>query len=104
MADRIYNNENAASPSDIVRMVDGYAGTVTVQVDGLSADTLTPQVTIDGSTWFTISGTDLSDGSAAASITADGVYRFDVTGCTQFRLSKAGTSDTVDAWARSLIG
>lgn len=58
---------------------------LTMQVQGISGDTITWEATIDGSNWKGLLVTPLSTGTAALTATADGLYRVDVTGLVQFR-------------------
>lgn len=58
---------------------------LTMQVQGISGDTITWEATIDGTNWKGLLVTPLSTGTAALTATADGLYRVDVTGLIQFR-------------------
>lgn len=58
---------------------------LTMQVQGISGDTITWEAIIDGSNWKGLLVTPLSTGTAALTATADGLYRVDVTGLVQFR-------------------
>lgn len=99
----IYVDQNAADASDEVGLPTNQAVDVTVQVTGgFTTDTLTPQVTLDGTNWVTCEGFEVDDSATAVtSIGANGVFRFDVTGAAAFRLDKTGTADTISALAKT---
>lgn len=100
---KVFDGQNAAGSVDVPVGICQADKVLVVHVEGgLSTDTLTPEVSLDGTNWFTLEGTDLTDGTSSTSIAADGVYRYDVAGFKngQVRLTKTGTADTVDAWTQ----
>lgn len=82
-----------------VGVFDSYSE-LTVQATGLVSGTLNFEGSIDGSTWVALLATNLTSGSAAATTTAAGIYRLDVTGLTSVRVRASGittnTTDTID--------
>jgi len=54
---------------------NGAASYATIQVEGISGDTITFEGTIDGSTWYAIRFSNLTSGTAATTATADGIYQ-----------------------------
>jgi len=58
---------------------------ITLQVAGISGDTITWEATIDGTNWAAFSVTNLGTAAAATTATANGIYSADVTGIVQFR-------------------
>ena len=59
---------------------------LTIQVTGISGDTITMEGTIDGTNWYAIEFMDMADSTAlATTITANGIFRADVTGLEQVR-------------------
>lgn len=68
---------------------------LTLQVSGTYSGTLAFEATSDNSTWFSISGTLLSDGSSATGTTTTGQYSFQNSGLLQIRVrATAWTSGT----------
>lgn len=88
-----------------VECVDGVLGAYTVltmHIEGVNGDTLTFEGTIDGTNWIAIQATNLNDGTAATTATADGLYRITVIGLykVRARISTGGSgSVTVTAYA-----
>jgi len=76
--------------------VGGYP-TVGVQVEGIVTATVTWQATIDGSTWYALKdSTDVTSGTAAATATADGLFRINTKGWGQLRANVTSwTSGTI---------
>ncbi len=70
---------------------------LTLQVQGVSGDTITWEAMVDGTNWKGLLVTPLSTGTAALTATADGLFRVDVTGLIQFRarLTRVGGTVTV---------
>jgi hypothetical protein len=97
MAVRAFNQKNAAGSSPAVSINPVYESTVDIQVEGLSADGVALEVTQDKSNWYAVSVAPVGGGSAVTSIVADGVYSASLRG-KQWRLTKTGTTDTIDAW------
>lgn len=66
---------------------DGAMSYVTIQIEGISGDTITFEGTIDGSTWYAIRFANLTSGTSATTATADGIYQstLPVLGLTQVR-------------------
>jgi hypothetical protein len=59
--------------------------TVTLQVEGISGDTIVPKVSIDGVTYYATQVLPVGSATPATSITADGIYRANVIGCVFFK-------------------
>lgn len=82
-----------------VGVFDSYSE-LTVQATGMVSGTLNFEGTIDGSNWKALLGTNVTSGSAAATTTAAGIYRLDVTGLASVRVRASGittnTTDTID--------
>ena len=57
----------------------------TMQVTGISGDTITWEATIGGGTWAGLMVTPLSTGTAALTATANGLYRVTVAGLRTMR-------------------
>ena len=68
-----------------------------VQIEGINGDTVTFQVTIDGSTWYGVLAENKVSGAWALTATADGIYHIPVGGMESFRanLTRASGSVTV---------
>jgi hypothetical protein len=67
-----------------------------LQVVGITTATITWECSNDGATWTGIQATPLSTGTAAATATADGMYRVNVGGLALFRARiSAYTSGTI---------
>jgi hypothetical protein len=64
---------------------DGGFTTLTVQITGISGDTITFEGTVDGSNWVAFQFTNLNTGTAATTATADGLYRATVLGLKSVR-------------------
>lgn len=75
---------------------------VTLQVSGTFTGTLTFEGTSDNSTWFTLSGTKLSDGSSATTTTGTGQFSFNNSGLlgVRARATAAVTGTAVVTAAR----
>jgi hypothetical protein len=75
---------------------------VTLQVSGTFTGTLTFEGTSDNSTWFTLSGTKLSDGSSATTTTGTGQFSFNNSGLlgVRARATAAMTGTAVVTAAR----
>jgi hypothetical protein len=54
---------------------NGASSYVTIQVEGISGDTITFEGTIDNDTWYALRFTPLTTGTAATTATADGIYQ-----------------------------
>ena len=70
---------------DCTEVSGGAYKSLTMQVQGISGDTITWKAQIDGTNWKGILVTPLASGTAALTATADGLYRVDVTGLVQFK-------------------
>lgn len=64
---------------------DGSWEYLTLQIAGISGDTITWEATVNGSNWIAVAVTNLNTGNAATTATADGLYRMLVRGLTSFR-------------------
>src|SRR5574343_1194634 len=67
--------------------------TVAVQVTNGSTQTVTLEGKINGSTWVSIQGMNMNDGTVTTTVTADSLYVVPVAGLTLFRCS-IGVDDT----------
>ena len=83
-----------------VEMTSGEMGSyvwITMQVEGISGDTVTFEATVDDSTWYGILAENLTSGTAATTATADGLYRVNGASVSQVRARistySAGTID-----------
>ena len=63
---------------------EAYLG-LTVQVSGISGDTITWEATIDGTNWIAVQFENLNSGVKATTTTANGLYRAAVLGLAQVR-------------------
>lgn len=87
---RVVMHEATAAEADgtsiVCLTVDGGGlTTVTMQIYGVSGDTITFEATIDGTNWVAVLATNLTSGSAATTATADGIYRVTVLGLLELR-------------------
>lgn len=69
-----------------------------LQSAGAGSDTVLVEGSFDGTNFTVVTGTDLSDGSAANGPAATGIFRFDITGIPHVQIRKTGTTDTFSAW------
>jgi hypothetical protein len=83
-------------------LANGAISSVTLAVSGTFTGTLTFEGTSDNSTWFTLSGTKLSDGSSATTTTATGQFSFNNSGLlgVRARATAAMTGTAVVTAAR----
>lgn len=74
-----------------------------LQVTGITTATITAEASNDeGSNWATIAGTNLATAASATTITANGLYRYDVGGLQRVRARiSAYTSGTIDVHGRA---
>jgi hypothetical protein len=90
---------SVTSATKLIRASDAYAGMVTFQVVGMAGATvLTAQGSIDNvPTYVTMGVVPSNSTTMATTITADGIYRCDISGIQGFRLrvSTTGTGTTV---------
>lgn len=83
--------QNAATAADNGTSIECTGGTrgamtvLTMQIAGISGDTITFEATIDGSNWVAVQATNLNSGSAATTATANGLYRLTVLGLLSVR-------------------
>jgi hypothetical protein len=99
----VFSLDNTAnsvtSDTKLIRASDAYAGMVTFQVVGMAGATvLTAQGAIDNVPTYVSMGVVPSNSTTmATTITADGVYRCDISGIRIFRLrvSTVGTGTSV---------
>lgn len=81
---------------DCTDVDSGALTTVTAQVTGITTATITWEATIDGTNWVAIQFTNLNDGAAATTATANGLYRATVLGLVSVRARiSAWTSGTI---------
>ena len=86
-------NGTAVTP---VEVFDSYSE-LTVQATGMVSGTLTFEGSINGANWVSLLATNVTSGAAAATTTAAGIYRLDVTGLASVRVRASGiTTSTTD--------
>lgn len=74
----------------------GALTSLTAQVTGITTATITWEATIDGTNWVAVQFTNLNDGTAATTATANGLYRATVLGLVSVRARiSAWTSGTI---------
>ena len=66
-----------------------------LQVTGIIGDTITPEVTIDGTNWVGTQVSNEATGALSTTITADGIYNIVLAGKVQFRARLARVGGTV---------
>ena len=106
---RLFTSQTAAADSAVLTLPTVYSKSATVQIEGgiAGGDAVACQVSLDNSTFYPVEGFDVGDITAAAeltSITADGIYRFDVTGAKYVKLVKTGTNGAIDAYLTIDVG
>jgi hypothetical protein len=69
--------------------------THTVQISGISGDTITFEANIDGTNWVAIGYTNLATDATATTATANGLYRTVVLGLVNVRARLTRVSGTV---------
>lgn len=75
---------------------NGAHTTLTMQVAGITTATITFEATVDGSNWVAVACTNLNDGTAATTATANGLYRLTCLGLVSVRARiSAYTSGTI---------
>ena len=77
--------DSATAESDGVELICAGHNVATIQVTGISGDTITWEATIGGGTWAGLRVTPLSTGTAALTATANGLYRVTVAGLRTMR-------------------
>jgi len=63
----------------------GAFATLTMQVSGISGDTITFEATADDTNWVSVLVTNLTSGTAATTTTADGIFQIAVGAISQVR-------------------
>jgi len=83
------------TPINCTDLSKGSYKILTLQVSGISGDTITWEATVNGTDWDGLLVTPLASGTPALTATADGLYSVDVTGLVQFRarVSTYGSGD-----------
>lgn len=82
------NNDNYSSGDFVFGAISGFA-TASFQIIGtFTSGTFTPQVSNNGVDWVTTVAY-AADGTKKTTITADGMYRIDVNGYAQVKLTAA---------------
>ncbi len=90
-------HEAAVVAADGDILVIAGMGSLVIQVEGITTATITPKISIDGSTYYTAEMIDLSDGSIVTSITADGMFKLRNMGAVFFLADlTAWTSGTIN--------
>ncbi len=75
---------------------NGALTTLTMQVTGITTATITFEATVDGSNWIAVACTNLNDGTAATTATANGLFRLTCLGLVSVRARiSAYTSGTI---------
>lgn len=86
----------AGTALDVTKPGSGGYDTLVAQVVGITTATITWQGTLDGTNWASVQATPLATGTAAATATADGLYRINVKGLKKIRANiTAWTSGTI---------
>lgn len=75
---------------------NGSLSTVSLYVSIANTATVTFEGTIDGTTWFSVLGTNITSGATAASTTSSAAFRFTVLGLLKFRAR-------VSAWTSGAV-
>ena len=96
----------AGSAAELPGLID--EGEVAIQVTDTYTGALTPQGTVNGSTWVDLAGvTNATTGTSSATIASGstGIYRADTTGLAGFRLSAhAAVTGTATVTTKSITG
>lgn len=74
----MHSGATATGNGTSLQTLDGSNGAssyATIQLEGISGDTITFEGTIDNSTWYALRFTPLTTGTAATTATADGIYQ-----------------------------
>lgn len=80
-------------------------GAASVQVTGTFSGTIVLQATLDGTNYVAVQGLKVSDASDAATITAAGIYRYELVGALNVRVAAtAWTSGTATITLVALEG
>lgn len=92
----LQKNAEATGPGEPINCTDMSKGAykiLTLQVTGISGDTITWEATVNGTTWDGLLVTPLANGTPGLTATANGLYSVDVTGLIAFRarVSEYGT-------------
>lgn len=88
------------TPMPVTEIDNEPVATTVVQVTGIATATITWEGTVDGTNWAGLMATALATGTAAATATANGLYRLDVRGLLQVRARiSAYTAGTITALA-----
>lgn len=96
---------SGAATGSIGVVSDAVACLVTFQLLGTWTGTVTFQGTVDGTNYVAIQATNLNTGSASTTATANGLYRVDATGLTDFRCNfTTPTSGTVLVYFHGVLG
>lgn len=80
---------------DVTDASGGALSVVGIQITGISGDTITFEVTIDGTNWVGILAKNVTTGAEAATATADGIYRITCLGMVQLRARLTRSAGTV---------
>lgn len=81
-----------------LNVTDGSSGALSVvgiQITGISGDTITFEVNIDGTNWISILAEDVTTGAEATTATANGIYRITCLGMVQLRARLTRSAGTV---------
>ena len=79
-------------------VTDGSSGALSVvgiQITGISGDTITFEVNIDGTNWISILAENVTTGAEATTATANGIYRITCLGMVQLRARLTRGAGTV---------
>ena len=80
----IFHTAETGTGNGTAMDVGGLAA-VGVQIEGVVAETITFEGTIDGSTWYAVQVVNLNSGAVGTTATADGLYLAPMAGIDQFR-------------------
>lgn len=94
------NAATATGNGTPLTVTDDLTGSMSIavfQITGISGDTITFEVQINGSDWVGILTENVTTGAEATTATANGIYRCTVAGLTQIRtrLTRVGGTVTV---------
>lgn len=96
MAIRLFDQKADAGSSPTRESLDLRASSLTVQTVGtFSTDTISVEGSLDGENWHALEVENLADGTTAASIGAEGLFRASLKSITFWRLTKTGVADTI---------
>jgi hypothetical protein len=97
----IFHNAAVATANgavlDVTEASGGAFSVVGIQITGISGDTITFEVNIDGTNWISILAENVTTGAEATTATANGIYRITCLGMVQLRARLTRSAGTVTA-------